>query len=319
MSPVPENPPRVGVVLLNWNQYDDTACCLQSLRGSICRPAAILVFDNGSADGSAEKLQAEFPEIQLVRGGANLGFAEANNRAAGMLLAAGLDFIWILNNDTTVAPDCLGALAAALQADPGLGAVGAKIWYMDGGRTLGYAGAAFRRWTFNTVFRDLGRPDAGQHDRPEDTEVLTGCCMLIRAETLRRIGLFNRAFFAYAEDVDWSLRARMAGFRLGYEPRAVLRHRMFGGSRRDGAAERPKSPPQVEFLLARNRFILVRLHTRPWSLRRGFALGYHLFIRRLPRAAGLLWMPGRRAAGQAVFKGLWAGLRFRPDPGDCRL
>ena len=59
MSPVPENPPRAGVVLLNWNQYDDTACCLQSLRGSICRPAAILVFDNGSADGSAEKLQAE--------------------------------------------------------------------------------------------------------------------------------------------------------------------------------------------------------------------------------------------------------------------
>ncbi len=314
-----EPQPRIGIALLNWNQYGDTARCLQALRSSIFPPAAVVVFDNGSQDGSANKLQAEFPEIQLVRGGGNLGFAEANNRAAGVLLAQGMDFVWILNNDTAVEPGCLGALVRALQADPELGAVGAKIWFMDGRRTLGYAGATFNRWTFNSGFRGLGRPDAGQYEQAADTAILTGCCMLIRSEVLRRLGLFNRGFFAYAEDVDWSLRARAAGLRLGYEPRAILRHRMFGASRKEGDTVPPKSSPQVEYLLSRNRFILVRLHTRPGSPRRIFALGYHIFIRRLPRAAGLLLLRSRRAAGVAIVKGLWAGLWVRPDPGDCRV
>ena len=142
--------------------------------------------------------------------------------------------------------------------------------------------------------------------------------MLIRAEVLRRIGLFNRAFFAYAEDIDWSLRAMEAGIRQRYEPRAALWHKMFGASRKEGVAVIPKSSPRVEFLLARNRFVLVRLHTKPWSVRRLFALGYHIFIRRLPRAAGLLLKKDRRAAGRAIFAGLWAGLWLRPDPADCR-
>lgn len=310
---------KVGVALLNWNGHADTARCLASLRESMFRPARVLVFDNGSTDGSAERLEAEFPEIDLVRGGENLGFAEANDRAAQRLLAAGMDYVWVLNNDTEVAPDCLGELVRALEADPAVGAAGAKIWFMGAGQTIGYAGAWFNRWTFNSGFRGLGEEDVGQYDEAADVDVLSGCCMLIRAETLRKIGLFNRAFFAYAEDIDWSLRAATAGIRQRYVPRAVLRHRMFGSSRNDGDRQAPKSSPRVEYLLARNRFLLVRLHTAPRSFRRGFALAYHVFVRRLPRAAGLLLVPGRRAAGRAILEGLRAGWKFHPDPADSRL
>lgn len=310
---------KVGVALLNWNGYQDTARCLDSLRRSEFRPARVLVFDNGSEDGSAERLKAEFPEIDLVLGGANLGFSEGNNRAAKRLLDAGMEYVWILNNDTEVRPDCLGWLVRALEADPGLGAVSAKVRFMEDGRRLGYAGSRFHPWTFRTVFQGLKEEDAGQFDRPGDTDILTGCCMLVRAEVLRRIGLFHRAFFAYSEDVDWSLRAREAGFRLGYEPRAVLAHRMFGASRKGEGDEAPKSSPRVEYLLARNRFILVRLHTAPWSVRRGFALAWHVCGRCLPRAAGLLLLPSRRAAGWAVVRGLAAGWGIRPDPAGSRL
>ena len=317
---VPANPtPQVGIALLNWNGYADTARCLASLRESRFRPALILVYDNGSADGSAARLKTEFPEIELVLGGENRGFSEGNNRAAKQLLDAGMDYVWVLNNDTQVEPGCLGALVRVLEEDPGVGAASAKIWFMDERRIFGYAGAAFHRWTFNSGFRGLREEDVGQYDAAEDVEILSGCCMLIRAEILRKIGLFNRAFFAYAEDVDWSLRAREMGLRLRYEPRAVLLHKMFGASRNHGDFQAPKSSPRVEFLLARNRFILVRLHTNPWSLRRGFALGYHVFIRRLPRAVGLWLKRDRRAASAAILQGLWAGLRFRPDPADCRL
>ena len=218
--------PQVGIALLNWNGYDDTARCLSSLRESRFRPALILVFDNGSADGSAERLKTEFPEIELVLGGENHGFSGGNNRAAKQLLDAGMDYVWVLNNDTQVEPGCLGSLVRILEEDPGIGAASAKIWFMDEPRIFGYAGSAFNRWTFHSDFRGLRDADVGQYDAAEDVEILSGCCMLIRAETLREIGLFNRAFFAYAEDIDWSLRAREAGIRLRYEPQAALWHKM---------------------------------------------------------------------------------------------
>ena len=315
----PKDSCRVGIALLNWNQYADTAQCLASLRESIFRPAVILVFDNGSEDGSAERLKTDFPEIKLVLGDKNFGFSEGNNRAAKILLDAGMDYVWVLNNDTKVEPDCLGRLVRVLEDDHSIGAASAKIWFMDESRPICYAGGTFNRWTFNTEFRGLRERDVGQYDDAKDTEILSGCCMLIRAEVLRKIGLFNRAFFAYAEDIDWSVRARVAGVRQRYEPRAVLWHKMYGASVRKPSQGIPKSSPHTEFLLARNRFILVRLHTKPWSVRRGFALAYHIFIRRLPRAAGLLLLRGRRAVARGLLKGLWAGLWIDPDSTDCRL
>ena len=311
--------PQVGVALLNWNGYDDTARCLDSLRRSEYRPTRILVFDNGSEDGSAERLKAEYPEIELVLGGQNYGFSEGNNRAAKILLDAGMDYVWILNNDTEVHPDCLGRLVQVLEAEREIGAASGKVWFMVESKPICYAGATFNPWTFNVYFRGFREKDIGQYDEAGDTEIFSGCCMLIRAEVMRKIGLFNRAFFAYAEDIDWSLRMRAAGIRQRYVPEATLWHRMYGASRKDGDSDIPKSSPRVEYLLARNRFILVRLHTRPWSVRRAFALAYHVFIRRLPRAAGLMLLSSRRAAGWAALKGLWAGLWVEPDPRDCRL
>ncbi len=311
--------PKVGVALLNWNGYADTATCLASLRASEYRPARILVFDNGSTDGSADRLEAEFPEIVLVRGGENFGFAEGNDRAARSLLAAGMDYVWVLNNDTRVEPGCLGALVAALEADPALGAASAKIWFMDARKPLCYAGARCRPWTFAVEWRGLWESDVGQYDRPEDVQILTGCCMLIRAETIRRIGLFNREYFAYSEDLDWSLRAREAGIRLRYEPRAQLWHKMFGASQKDGRPAVRKSSPRVEYLMTRNFVWVVRQHSRLRSWRRAVALAHLIGAWRVPRSLGMLLLPGRRAAGWAGLKGLCDGLRRQPDPAAGRL
>ena len=314
-----ESKPKVGIALINWNQYDDTALCLASLRGSDFRPAVVLVYDNGSSDGSAQRLKAEFPEIELVLGGQNFGFGGGNNRAAKILLDAGMDYVWILNNDTKVPPDCLGILVRTLEADPSIGAASAKIWFMHERKPICYAGATFNRWTFNACFRGLGESDVGQYDEAGDTEIFSGCCMLVRAEVLRKIGLFNTDFFIYTDDIEWSVRAMEAGIRQRYEPRATLWHKMFGSSTPAGKLAIPKSSPRVEFLLSRNRFILVRLHAKPWSLRRWFALNYHVFIRRLPRGFGLMLKPGRRAAGVGALKGIWAGLWMHPNPEAHRL
>ena len=311
--------PKVGVALLNWNGYADTAVCLASLRESEFRPARILVFDNGSTDGSVERLETEFPEIELVRGGENLGFAEGNDRAAQALLAAGMDYVWVLNNDTRIEPGCLGALVAALEADPALGAASAKIWFMDERKPLCYAGARCHPWTFAVEWRGLWETDAGQYDRPEDVQLLSGCCMLIRAETIRRIGLFNREFFAYSEDLDWSLRARAAGIRLRYVPQAQLWHKLFGASQKDGRAAVRKSSPRVEYLMTRNFIWVVRLHSRPRSGRRFVALAHLIGMWRVPRSLIMLLLPGRRAAGWAGLRGLRDGWRRAPDAAAGRL
>ncbi len=310
---------KVGVALLNWNQYDDTARCLLSLRKSGFRPAMILVYDNGSEDGSGERLQADFPEIRLVRGGRNLGFSEGNNRAVKILVDAGMDLIWILNNDTEVEPDCLGALVRGLEADPAIGAIGAKIWFMDERKPLCYAGASMDPKTFQVRFRGLRERDAGQYDVPGATEILSGCCMLVRAGVVRRIGLFNQEFFAYLEDIEWSLRARENGVGLWYEPRAALWHKMYGASNKAGRRGIPKSAPFVEHLLARNWISMIKLHTRPGSARRLFALFHRIFLRSLPRLLCLLVLPGRTRAGWAGLAGIWAGLRKPVDPRDCLL
>lgn len=310
--------PKVGVLLLNWNDYENTAVCLASLRESAFRPYRILVFDNASSDGSTERLAAEFPEITLVRGEKNYGFAEGNNRGAEVLLEDGCDLLWILNNDTKVPPDCLGILVETLREHPEVAAVTAKLRFLLDPEKLNYAGATFNAWTFNTRFIGLLETDVGQYDTPGPVPSLPGSCILVRADFVRRIGLFNRDFFAYAEDSEWCLRARENGGILYYQPRAILYHRQYGASVKSKDDPVPKSSPRTEFLLGRNRALFIRLHTSPFSLRRLVAFSFHLF-RRSRRAFGLLLLPSRRAAGRALFKGILTGLRTHPDPDACRL
>lgn len=319
MNLVENGNPKVGICLLNWNGYDDTAACLTSLRASTCRPAMILVYDNGSVDCSAERLGAEFPEIRLVIGGQNYGFSEGNNRAAKILLDAGMDYVWILNNDTKVEPNCLATLLQVLEKDSAIGAASAKIWFMEENKPICYAGAALNRLTFYVDFRGLREPDVGHYDQSGDTEALSGCCMLIRASVLRQIGLFNKAFFAYLEDIDWSLRARENGVRLRYEPQAVLWHKMYGASNKSGRQGIPKATPRVEHLLHRNWLAMIRLHTRAGSVRRLFALFCRLAAHSLPRALCLILLPSRRHSGFAILTGIWAGLHLQMDARDCML
>lgn len=304
--------PRVGVVLLNWNQYEDTAVCIRSLNRSVYQPASILVFDNGSVDGSGKQIQAEFPNVQVVFSAKNLGFAEGNNQAIRELLKQEIDYIWVLNNDTDVLPDCLGALVNAMEKDSSIGASTAKIWNMNTDRIIWAAGSSFNHWTFNTKFWGGGEADVGQYDGLHDMDILSGCCMLIRTEVARKIGMFTQDFFIYAEDIDWGVRAMENGVRMVCVPEAVLWHKMYGSAVKGKRTGRPKSTPRLEYLLTRNRFLLVRLHTRPFSIRRLFALTYHIVFRSLPRAVALLLLPGRRAAGWALFRGLWHGIRFYP-------
>lgn len=219
--------PHVTVVVLNWCNEEVTRECLESVEALEYGPYTTLLVDNGSPDGSGERLRAAFPAVRYLQTGANQGYTGGNNRGIEWAMERGSDYVLIVNNDAALAPDALSHLVSAAEEshDGPVGGVAPKILYRDDPRRIWYAGGEF------SAFRGLGLHwREGELDAPDgdeglrDVTFMTGCCFLLSAEALRTVGTFDEAFFAYVEDADLSLRLQKAGFRLVYQPRARVFH-----------------------------------------------------------------------------------------------
>lgn len=251
----------VGVVLVNWNGAGFTIPCIESLLAGSVKPDLIVVVDNASRDNSSELISQKFPGIELIRNKENLGFTGANNIGISRLMAAGCEYIWILNNDTTVDGECLSTLKSHMAGHLDVSACSGKILYADPDRCLWYAGARYNKWILGFAHRGQGEEDAGQYDRIEEVPFLSGCCMFVRREAIERVGLFDDHFFAYYEDSDWCLRAREARLRLDYIPEAVIRHKV---SATVNTLQKQKyggtTTPFSVYITNRNRLYLLRKH-----------------------------------------------------------
>jgi len=123
--------PLVFIIVLNWNGKDDTLECLGSLQQLDYPNFETVVVDNGSTDGSEDVIRSAFPSVNFIQTGRNLGYAGGNNVGIKHALSHGADYVWLLNNDTTVDPNALTALVETAQADPKIAVVGSKIFYYD--------------------------------------------------------------------------------------------------------------------------------------------------------------------------------------------
>ncbi len=260
--PVKGDIPRVGVVLLNWNGGEYTILCIASLKASRIPISNILVVDNASKDDSPMRIAEAFPDVELIRAGQNLGFTGGNNLGIGRLLKTGVEYIWILNNDTRVHPDCLSYLLSGMMNDPKIAAATGKILYENPSNVIWYGGARIMRYAQRAVHVGAGEIDHGQYDTPCDTPFLSGCCMLIRREAIEEVGHFNRNFFIYCEDFDWCLRALKLGKRLRYIPEAVIWHRVSASVRKNTLTESGgTASPLQHYLGTRNHLFVLRLHS----------------------------------------------------------
>jgi GT2 family glycosyltransferase len=224
-------PERVVVVVLNWRRADDTIGCVRSLGEAGIDAGRILVVDNGSGDGSTDAIRSACPGIGLLELPDNRGFAGGNNAGIRRALGGGADAVLVLNNDTRVAPDFLRPLLAVFADSPEAGAVCAAVFRQDRPEMLDVAWSEVRFAERHAVnIRGVNALPAEGFDRRTEVEVAIGCCVLLRAETLRAVGLFDETYFAYHEDVDWCLRARRAGWRLFFEPYARVFHRGSGST-----------------------------------------------------------------------------------------
>jgi GT2 family glycosyltransferase len=274
------------VVVVNWNRRDLLRSCLQSLaRQKLDQPFELVVVDNGSKDGSAEMAIAEFSaepafRLKLIRNNENRGFCAANNQG---FASSKSELVALLNNDAEAEPDWLAALAAAFEDRPEVGMAASKILVHEDPRRIDKVGHLIYPDGQNRG-RGTGQLDAGQFDRVEEVLWPDGCAAMYRRAMLDQIGGFDEDFFAYADDAELGLRARIAGWKCLYIPRAVVRHHR-------GATLGIFSSRRLE-LIERNR-ILLAAKLFPWSL---------------------LWLNGAYYLAR-LGAGLWAAIRRKGEVG----
>lgn len=218
--------PRVGIIVLNWNGLEDTRACLLSLRALEGPPPQIYVVDNGSTDGSVEALFREYGEaITILANRRNLLWAGGNNVGIVRALADGCTHLLLLNNDTLVDQRLLTALLAA-QEETGPGLFCPKIYYARQPDLLWYAGGRLSLGRARFAHRGIRDVDHGQYDRLEETGWATGCALFAPRQVWERVGLLDESFELYSEDVDYSLRARAAGYPVVFVPQAKVWHKV---------------------------------------------------------------------------------------------
>ena len=302
---------RVTIVILNWNGLDDTLSCLGSLEELVYPDYDVIVCDNGSTDGSVEAIRESFPQVTVVENGDNLGFAEGNNRGIRVALDRGADFVMLLNNDTTVAPDMLCQLVDGASRHPDSEIFGPKIYFAHRPSVIWFGGAM---WNRSSVGFDIVGAD--QEDGPEfcderETEYVCGCALFASARVWKAIGLLDPRFFVMWEETDWCARARENGFKCRMIPSSHVYHKV-SQSFNGGVAG-----PLWSYYFWRNRLLWIEQHI---GLRVFVRAEFFLLIAKaISRIVfSISWKRSSRAiASRACVRGLYDYLcrRFGKMPG----
>ena len=236
---------NISIILVNWNGKKDTLECLASVKNVSMGQrvnASVIVVDNGSIDDSVAAIKKTFPDVEVIEAGENLGFTGGNNVGIRKALEDGADFVWLLNNDTSVDENALVALLEVYK-DPRIGIAGSKIYFSPGhefhkekyqkkelGKVIWYAGGHIDWQNMYASHRGVDEVDTGQYDTVVETPFVTGCSMMVKKQVFEKVGLLDEKLFAYLEDLDFCLRANQMGYKLLYVPQSKLWHKNAGSS-----------------------------------------------------------------------------------------
>jgi GT2 family glycosyltransferase len=246
--------PFIINIILNFNRRDDTLACLASLKKSTYTNYENIVLDVRSSDGSKEAISSAFPEVQIIDIVENRGYAGNNNVGIEAALDRGADWIFVLNEDTLLAPDCLAHLVEVGESDPAIGIVGPMVYHYDEPNTIQSAGGLLGPyWTSIHLAKD--EPDNGQFSTPHDVDWISGCGIMLRRAVIEQVGMLDERFFYYWEETEWCIRTGKAGWRIVHVPQAKLWHK---GVQRD---YRPG--PNVTYFSTRNHLFMMKKHHAP--------------------------------------------------------
>ena len=219
--------PNVGIVISNYNGWQDTVQCLESLQKQTYRNFEIILLDDASTNDSVQQLQKHLTENTVfLPQEANSGFAAVNNVGMRRALADGCDWVLLLNNDTVVAPDFLETLLRETPA----GAVSCpKMLFLDPPDEIWFAGGELDRATGKVKHLGGHEKDGPAFAEKKQVSFITFCCVLLPRQDVEEVGFLDETLFIYCEDVDYCIRLADAGVPLWLLPDARIWHKA-GGS-----------------------------------------------------------------------------------------
>jgi hypothetical protein len=220
-----DDEPRVAILIVNWNNYQDTKLCLDSLYEVNYPKLRVILIDNGSEDNSGIRLSREFPKLKLIQNKSNLGFAGGNNIGIQYVLEQDIPYILLLNNDTEVIqPDFINFLVRELDQNNDVCAVGPKVLQPNSRideTILPYP-------TIGIIIRNTLGLYRNEYHHKKYVDSVSGCCVLVRSDVIKDVGLLDNNFFMYGEETEWFYRMRKAGWNVCYLPIESIIHK--GGS-----------------------------------------------------------------------------------------
>ena len=298
-----EPAPPVTAVVLVYNRWGLLPRCLFALFGSTYPNLRVLVVDNGSSVPAPDGVRTLLDRCTVVRTPNNLGYAGGNNVGISRALDVGAELVLLINDDAYVATDCVEKLVAVMVADAAAGAVGPLVLDARDPGTIQSAGGVWSREQLRGLHRDRGVADRGQYDRALPSDFVDGCCILLRASALHRVGPLDEGFFLYYEEAELCHRLRSAGYACVVVPWARVEH--------EGPRTGTRGSPVTSYFSHRNRFLYLRKTTEGWrrAARLARALGSEA-----PAIGRYLSHP-RDPWARARLRGVFDGIRGVQGPG----
>lgn len=281
--------PEVHAVVLNWRAPESTLRCVASLRASRGAAVDVLVVENGSGDGSAERLRERLGDESLLVLDENTGYAGGMNAGAARWREAPepAEFLLLVTQDVVVAPDALERMTRVMRADEQIGAVGPSVYYLDDRERLMSRGFELRpHWgRIVPASESVAGPPSSGRDVAVATDVdsVDGCFLLLRREAFDAVGGLDEQFFLYFEETDLCQRIQAAGWRIAVVPSAQVWQEKHG-------------VPGVYYFyyMTRNRFVFFHRHAQTGLLRITVTLGFET-LRMFAAWIRALIVPARRA------------------------
>lgn len=226
--------PLVYIILVNYNGADDTVACLNSLRKIDYKNKKIIIIDNASTDNSLDVLYSFLNDDVLLFGlNENIGFAGGNNVGIKYAMGHKADYVLLLNNDTEVEPDFLTHLVVKAEESPSIGVVGGRINYFSEKEKVWFLGGKINKFSGKTRHLFLNKTNKQKLPITAfDTEYITGCMMLVRADVIKIVGTMKEDYFLYYEETDWCAKINKAGYRLVIEPKSIIYHKISSSTKK---------------------------------------------------------------------------------------
>jgi GT2 family glycosyltransferase len=251
----------VVIIILNYNKKEDTLLCLKSVANLEYSPFEVVLVDNGSVDGSKQEIKKRFPGIHLIESKKNLGASGGRNLAINYV-SQNFNYrsLLFLDNDTTIKKNALTEMINAFGSKKNIGIVSPKCYVTNNPGVIKYAGGLSINYFLGSI-DDIGggEKDEGQF---EEAKFIAACggLFLVSKEVINKVKKFDEKFNPYGwEDVDFSLRVRKLGYKILYNPKAIVYHK-------GGKIGRRSAIPEYEYSKVKNYFYLFGKHATIFQL-----------------------------------------------------